>query len=263
MNFVQNILWNSVEGFVEAGTRTAGGYAGDALIKAGDLIENGGRGVGGSIERAATGYSTKISGQPPSAGSKSKPRPGAARSNSSPASTKAGSRVPIGGKKYPGGNIGGGPQKQITSGAKSAVGGAQKSIGGAVGGAPKALGGAQKTAGASIQKGVGIVGSGAKSLPKPFPNSNSSSVPLGGSKTNAPKPNNASGYPSEKKTAVSAYKPKPFVPPQEQKKSEKSTGGKPSYPGAGGKTAVRAGQYKPMPRLAGTAERGKVEHIAV
>lgn len=48
MNFVQNILWNSVEGFVEAGTRTAGGYAGDALIKAGDLIESGGRGVGGS-----------------------------------------------------------------------------------------------------------------------------------------------------------------------------------------------------------------------
>jgi hypothetical protein len=46
MNFVSNIIWNSVEGFVEAGTRTAGGYAGDALIKAGDLIENGGRSVG-------------------------------------------------------------------------------------------------------------------------------------------------------------------------------------------------------------------------
>jgi hypothetical protein len=46
--FIQNILWNSVEGFVEAGTRTAGEYAGNALIKAGDLIENGGRGVGNS-----------------------------------------------------------------------------------------------------------------------------------------------------------------------------------------------------------------------
>ena len=46
MNFVQNILWNSVSGFVEAGTRTAGGYAGDALIKAGDLIENSGRSIG-------------------------------------------------------------------------------------------------------------------------------------------------------------------------------------------------------------------------
>jgi hypothetical protein len=48
MNFVQNILWNSVEGFVEAGTRSVGQYAGDALIKAGDVIENTGRGVGDS-----------------------------------------------------------------------------------------------------------------------------------------------------------------------------------------------------------------------
>ena len=46
--FIQNIIWNSVEGFVEAGTRTAGEYAGNALIKAGDMIENGGRGVGNS-----------------------------------------------------------------------------------------------------------------------------------------------------------------------------------------------------------------------
>lgn len=45
-SFVQNILWNSVEGFVEAGKRTAGGYAGDALIKAGDLVENSGRNIG-------------------------------------------------------------------------------------------------------------------------------------------------------------------------------------------------------------------------
>tara|TARA_R110002003_G_scaffold433_9_gene19759 strand:+ start:1354 stop:1710 length:357 start_codon:yes stop_codon:yes gene_type:complete len=46
--FIQNILWNSVEGFVEAGTRSAGEFAGNALIKAGDMIENGGRGVGTS-----------------------------------------------------------------------------------------------------------------------------------------------------------------------------------------------------------------------
>lgn len=44
--FIQNILWNSVEGFVEAGTRSAGDIAGNALIKAGDLIEGGGRSVG-------------------------------------------------------------------------------------------------------------------------------------------------------------------------------------------------------------------------
>jgi hypothetical protein len=48
MNFVSNIIWNSVEGFVEAGTRTAGGYAGDVLIKAGDVIENSGRAYGSS-----------------------------------------------------------------------------------------------------------------------------------------------------------------------------------------------------------------------
>lgn len=44
--FIQNMIWNSVEGFVEAGKRTVGGYAGDALIKAGDAIEKGGRSVG-------------------------------------------------------------------------------------------------------------------------------------------------------------------------------------------------------------------------
>lgn len=45
-SFIQNMLWNSVSGFVEEGKRTVGGYAGDALIKAGDLVENGGRGIG-------------------------------------------------------------------------------------------------------------------------------------------------------------------------------------------------------------------------
>jgi hypothetical protein len=47
--FIQNILWNSVEGFVEAGTRSVGQYAGDALMKAGDIIEETGRGVGTSM----------------------------------------------------------------------------------------------------------------------------------------------------------------------------------------------------------------------
>ena len=44
--FIKNIIWSSVEGFVEAGTRTAGEFAGNALIKAGDAIEGGGRSVG-------------------------------------------------------------------------------------------------------------------------------------------------------------------------------------------------------------------------
>lgn len=47
--FIQDILWNSVEGFVDAAKKTGGEYAGNALIKAGDLIEGGGRSVGGGM----------------------------------------------------------------------------------------------------------------------------------------------------------------------------------------------------------------------
>lgn len=45
--FIQNMIWNSVGGFVDAAKKTGGEYAGNALIKAGDAIENGGRSVGG------------------------------------------------------------------------------------------------------------------------------------------------------------------------------------------------------------------------
>ena len=45
-SFISNIIWNSVEGFVDAGKKTAGEYGGNALIKAGDMIENSGRSVG-------------------------------------------------------------------------------------------------------------------------------------------------------------------------------------------------------------------------
>jgi len=48
MDFVSTIISNSVSGFVEAGTRSLGNYAGDAIIKAGDMIENTGRGMGTS-----------------------------------------------------------------------------------------------------------------------------------------------------------------------------------------------------------------------
>ena len=63
--FIQNILWNSVSGFVEAGTRTAGGYAGDALIKAGDMVEKGGTSVGnGMFMRAFIPSSTSFINTP-------------------------------------------------------------------------------------------------------------------------------------------------------------------------------------------------------
>ena len=60
--FIQNLIWNQVEGFVEAGKRTVGGYAGDALIKAGDAIENSGRSVGGGMSfRLFSSYTTSSS----------------------------------------------------------------------------------------------------------------------------------------------------------------------------------------------------------
>ena len=49
--FIQNMIWSSVEGFVDAAKKTGGEYAGNALIKAGDAIENGGRSVGGGTLR--------------------------------------------------------------------------------------------------------------------------------------------------------------------------------------------------------------------
>lgn len=45
-SFISNIIWNSVEGFVDAGKKTAGEFGGNALIKAGDMIENSGRSLG-------------------------------------------------------------------------------------------------------------------------------------------------------------------------------------------------------------------------
>lgn len=45
-NFISNIIWNSVEGFVDAGKKSAGEFGGNALIKAGDMIENSGRSLG-------------------------------------------------------------------------------------------------------------------------------------------------------------------------------------------------------------------------
>lgn len=45
-SFISNIIWNSVEGFVDAGKKSAGEFGGNALIKAGDMIENSGRNIG-------------------------------------------------------------------------------------------------------------------------------------------------------------------------------------------------------------------------
>ncbi|KAF2653448.1 hypothetical protein K491DRAFT_680534 [Lophiostoma macrostomum CBS 122681] len=176
--FIQNILWNSVEGFVEAGKRSAGGYAGDALIKAGDLIENSGRSVGNGIERTVSGYGSKITGQTYQPSGKALPstarKPAVKRSNSTPAPTTSsktlgGSKTPLGTNKYPGGKAAGAAQKQLTNGVGGAqkqltngVGGAQKQLTNGVGGAQKqltnGLGGAKSTAGGVTGAGKGVTG---------------------------------------------------------------------------------------------------------
>ncbi|KAJ4303453.1 hypothetical protein N0V90_002348 [Kalmusia sp. IMI 367209] len=274
-SFIQNILWNSVSGFVEAGTRTAGGYAGDALIKAGDLLENGGRGLGNSIERKATGLGGSISGQTYQPSAKPLPstarRPAAHRSNSLPANSKPTTGTPLGAKKNPGAGAGA-AKKQIGNG----VTGAKGTAGGLVGGAKGAVGGVGKGLG-SVNKGVGGAVSGAKStatrnLPKPYPQSSAAAnktsnlpKPYGNtSSTNKsstlPKPyGNNSAFPSnEKKTAVRPGQSKPFKP--EQKDEPKPYPGTNTLPGQASKTPVK--KYKPLPRLAAPAETGQVKHLA-
>jgi hypothetical protein len=212
------------------------------------------------IERTASGYGTKISGQPAGlpagkAQASAARRTALTRSNSSPPSSKpgaakGGSGVPLGANKYPGGNKATGASKQITGGAKSTVGGAKstvggiagRSIGGATGGAQKAIGGA--------------------SLPKPYPQKAATST----SASTLPKPYPGNNSSNEKKIAVRpGGRPKPFTPPQPNNTQGKSRGkGGGNYPGAGSKTPVQQHKkYKAMPTLQGTAERGKVQHISV
>ncbi|KAH5426216.1 hypothetical protein HBI46_044310 [Parastagonospora nodorum] len=179
--FIQNILWSSVSGFVDAGKRSAGEYAGNALIKAGDAIENGGRGVGNSIEKKATGYGTSISGQTYHPSPKALPSTArkavVKRSNSVPAGSKVsavGKSVPVGANKYPGG-------KQVgATGAKKAVGTSTNTA--------KNLGG----------------GTAQKATSSFKPPARSTSLPR--------------SYPADKKTVVKPGQPKPFTPPVEQKK---------------------------------------------
>jgi hypothetical protein len=183
--FIQNILWNSVEGFVDAAKKTGGEYAGNALIKAGDMIEGGGRSVGNGmcldnpfnqvtfyptkakkliipsgLEKSATSYGSKLSGQTYQASSASKALPSTARkpavkrSNSMPANTKPSGSV-AGGRSIAG------PTSSVPIGAKKTVGGAKKAVGGVAGGATKTVGGV--TGGVSKTAG-GVVGGAPKAI---------------------------------------------------------------------------------------------------
>ncbi|EDU44739.1 Caprin-1-C domain containing protein [Pyrenophora tritici-repentis] len=300
-SFIQNIIWNSVEGFVEAGKKTAGEYGGNALIKAGDMIENGGRSVGTGIERKATSYGTAITGQTYKPSATALPstarKPVIKRSNSTPANSKpttsgakGGSGIPIGAKKYPGGSQVNG----AVGGAKNTVGGASKVMGGVVGGGQKALGGvtgnaskvtggvvgranstiggvssnASKAAGGLVGGSQKALGGATRSIP-PFKGPNS--VPAGPSKTSLLKPLPGTNgtpkpaYPSEKKTPVKPGQPKPFKPPVESKKLDP----KKPYPGTNtlpgtSKTPVQQHRLKPLPRLGPQVGQGQtMQHISV
>ncbi|KAF2853797.1 hypothetical protein T440DRAFT_417818 [Plenodomus tracheiphilus IPT5] len=285
--FIQNILWNSVEGFVEAGTRSAGEYAGNALIKAGDMIENGGRGVGNSIEKKATNYGSSIIGQTYQPSPKALPstarKPVVKRSNSLPASsklvnsgTKAITSTPLGAKKYPGTNtttakkaVTGGVYRAksttsgVTSGANKSINGLSTSI---ASGGQKAL-----TSTPSTFKTPSSTSSPTKNLPKPYPGVNST-LP----KPNAfPSSSSYSGAAGPKTAVKSGGTPKPFVPPVEQKKiNDSKTKPKPypgtnTLPGQASKTPVTtataaAQKLKPLPRLGPQVGAGqKMQHISV
>lgn len=256
--FIQNILWNSVEGFVDAGKRTAGEYAGNALIKAGDLVENAGRSVGNGtsslppqsmysrcmhshcagIERKATSYGSALSGQAYQPAPKALPstarKPAIKRSNSLPTPSKpAGvrtigptSKTPIGANKYPGGKQVNGATKRVTNGvggAKSAVGSA---TGGVVGTAQKSIGGVTGGVVGGAQKSLGGVTNGASKGLGGI--TNGASKTLGDVTSNATK--TLGGLPS--KAPSTATKPNPNPSP--------------AFPSAEKKTPVRPGQPKPF-----------------
>lgn len=282
MNFVQNILWNSVSGFVEAGTRTAGGYAGDALIKAGDVIENSGRSVGNGLERRASSYGKGIAGQGyQNTGSPGKALPSTARkpalkrSNSSPASTTAvpkakpanvkalgpTSKTPIGANKYAGGRPANNATKAITGASKGVTGG----IVGGVGAQKTLTNTASKATNNTFGAAKGAAGSATRNLPKPFPNnpSNNAASKTSGSMNTLPRPYNTPSFPgSDKKTAVKPGQPKPFNAQAAKKPDEKKPyPGTNTLPGQGTRAPVK--KYKPLPTMGGTADKGKVQHITV
>ncbi|KAF2274778.1 uncharacterized protein EI97DRAFT_459752 [Westerdykella ornata] len=263
MNFVQNILWNSIEGFVEAGTRSVGEYAGDALIKAGDLIENSGRGVGESIERTASAYGQKIAGQGYQPGPKALPAPSkkiaVKRSSSMPAVSTATRKAPVASKK-------------ALPSAKTATNQIRRGL--SVSDAKTtARGEAQKTAVTARKTATRGTVTKTSTLPKPYPNN----VPHGASITpsstkkssadaskskNLPKPyprSNTPFYPTEKKTPVTPSRPKPFIVENRTlggaAGGEKNKDGTNRYTRQAGKTSLRPLTYGP------TAEKGKMEHI--
>lgn len=112
------------------------------------------------LEKAATGYGSKLSGQTyqPSSASKALPstarKPAAKRSNSMPANTKPSGALA-------GGHSIAGPTSGVPLGAKKTAGAAKKAVGGAAGGATRSVGGVTNTASKTVG---GVTGGAARGV---------------------------------------------------------------------------------------------------
>jgi len=226
MNFVSNILANSISGFVEAGTRSLGGYAGDALIKAGDVIENTGRNVGTSVENTAAHY-------------------GGAKSVSNKSSTGA-YKKPVG----QGAKAGATGSKAVvpynsTAKTSATTTAAKKSL-------PKPYPN-------SIAYPSAKAKSNTKALPKPYPNN--MAYPSANKSSAAPQStNNKTQKPGAAKPNVAVTKSHsvPFVSP-DNKSTQKST--QKSYPGQGEHKRTAVKKYKAAERYKPPFEKGAAVHL--
>jgi len=60
--FVTNIIQNSLSGFVDGAVKTAGGYAGDAIVGVGNFVERQGNAIGNGIANKFDGRGQGLSG---------------------------------------------------------------------------------------------------------------------------------------------------------------------------------------------------------
>ncbi|OCL13384.1 hypothetical protein AOQ84DRAFT_111211 [Glonium stellatum] len=270
MDFISNIISNSVAGFVEAGTRTAGGYAGDALIRAGDFIESAGQGIGTSVENAATSYASKVAGQGVVATKANLPKSQTPKTKAITSGKTSGTRPTTLQRSYSSPAPSQSKKTPVT-----AIKGASTSTGKQV--TPK-----KPTPFLSTSTSTSTNTSKPdSSLPKPYPGT--TTYP---SKVDAPKPKPYPGtttYPSK----VDAPKPKPYpgtttYPSKADSSKPKpylSTTSNPSktgalgpsdskpypgttiYPNSGKKTAVKPAKKAPIPAKAPTKPEGTFNHI--
>lgn len=255
MDFVSNIISNSVSGFVEAGTRSLGNYAGDVLIKAGDMIENTGRGVGTSVERAAGSYAIKISGTPTH---KALPAPAPQKMITYGTAAQRADATKMPGKKPASTEM----KKERLTGSVASISTPRQGTALAGGGKRVAPSQIVKKVSSSTNKTTSVkrapASTAKKELPKAYPNNipypsakakTTSSLPKLYPQTNAGNSSNTSQPQSQQKKVPvrPGGQPRPFVNPDAQTTQNKNNNPtKPLYQGQGNKVAVKPGQPRPL-----------------